>query len=50
MAAVLGRDRSGNLIRKAGIMGIVLADGEVREGDPIHMSLPIAPYRPLEKV
>jgi len=39
MAAVLGRDEQGNLIRKAGIMGVVLAGGEVRAGDPIRVEL-----------
>jgi MOSC domain-containing protein YiiM len=39
MAAVLGRDEQGNLIRKAGIMGVVLAGGEVRTGDPIRVEL-----------
>jgi hypothetical protein len=34
MAAVLGRDKHGSLIRKAGIMGIVLACGEVRPSRP----------------
>ncbi|HEX9057120.1 MAG TPA: MOSC domain-containing protein, partial [Ktedonobacterales bacterium] len=35
LAAVLGRDEKGALIRKAGIMAIVLADGEVKPGDPL---------------
>jgi MOSC domain-containing protein YiiM len=39
MAAVLGRDEQGNLIRKAGIMGVVVAGGEVRTGDPIRIEL-----------
>ena len=39
MAAVLSRDEQGNLVRKAGIMGIVLASGEVRAGDPIRVEL-----------
>ena len=39
MAAVLGRDEQGNLVRKAGIMGIVLAAGEVRAGDSIRVEL-----------
>ena len=39
MAAVLGRDEQGNIVRKAGIMGIVLAAGEVRAGDPIRVEL-----------
>ena len=37
MAAVLGRDEEGNLVRKAGIMGVVLAAGEVRAGNPIRV-------------
>ena len=37
MAATLGHNALGNLIRKAGIMGIVLADGAVRPGDPIRV-------------
>jgi hypothetical protein len=32
MAATLDRDRDGELIRKAGVMAIVVADGEVRPG------------------
>jgi MOSC domain-containing protein YiiM len=50
MAAVLGRDASGKLIRKAGIMGIVLAGGEVRPGAPIRIALPSRPHRPLDRV
>ena len=50
LAATLGRDADGNLIRKAGVMGIVLAGGEVRPGDPIRVKLPSQPHRPLEPV
>ena len=50
MAAVLDRDRDGRLVRKAGIMGIVLVDGDVRPGDPIRVELPPEPRRPLEPV
>lgn len=50
MAAVLERDEHGALIRKAGVMAIVLADGEVRPGDPIIVELPPAPHRSLEPV
>lgn len=39
MAAVLDRDAQGNLVHKAGIMGVVLATGEVRAGDPIRVEL-----------
>jgi MOSC domain-containing protein YiiM len=47
MAATLDKDADGNLIRKAGIMSIVLADGDVRPGDSIHVELPPPPYQPL---
>lgn len=50
MAATLGRDERGNLLRKAGVMAIVLADGEVRPGDPIRVELPPEPRRSLEPV
>jgi len=49
-AAVLDRDAEGNLIRKAGVMGIVLEGGEVRAGDTIRVELPPPPHRALEKV
>ncbi|MEU3458981.1 MOSC domain-containing protein [Streptomyces sp. NPDC006733] len=47
---VVFRDPAGELVRKAGIMGIVLAEGEVRPGDPIEVELPEGPHRPLERV
>ena len=50
MAATLGRDERGNLVRKAGIMGVVIAGGEVRPGDPIRVELPPDPHRPLAPV
>ena len=50
MAATLAHDAEGNLIRKAGIMAIVLAGGEVRGGDPIRIELPPPPHQPLEPV
>jgi MOSC domain-containing protein YiiM len=50
MKATLARDLEGNLVRKAGVMGIVLADGEVRVGDPIGIELPGEPHRSLEPV
>jgi MOSC domain-containing protein YiiM len=49
-AATLGRDEHGGVIRKAGVMAIVLAGGEVRPGDPIEVELPPPPHRPLEPV
>ena len=50
MAATLGRDEHGNLVRKAGIMGIVLAGGEIRPGDPIRVEPPPPPHRALAPV
>lgn len=50
MAATLGRDEAGNLVRKAGIMGIVLTGGEVRVGDAIAVELPAGEHRPLQPV
>lgn len=50
LAAVLGRDEAGNLVRKAGVMGIVLADGDVRSGDVIRVELPPEPHQPLVSV
>ena len=50
MAAVLGRDERGRLIRKAGVMGIVLTGGVVRPGDPIRVELPPEPRQPLVPV
>ena len=44
------RDDQGRLIRKAGIMGIVLAGGEVRPGDLVDVELPLPPYKPLDCV
>lgn len=35
LAAVLDRTASGELVRKAGVMGVVMQSGEVRAGDPI---------------
>ena len=50
MKATLDKDEHGNVIRKAGIMGVVVAGGLVRTGDPITVELPPEPRRPLEPV
>ncbi len=49
-AAVLDRDMDGNLIRKSGVMAIVVSDGEVRTGDSIDVTLPQEPHRALQPV
>jgi len=50
MRAVLGRDADGGLVRKAGIMGVVVAGGAVRPGDAIAVELPAGPHRRLGPV
>jgi MOSC domain-containing protein YiiM len=50
MAATLGRDANGNLVRKAGVMAVVLTGGEIRPNDTIEAVMPITPHRPLAPV
>jgi len=50
MEAVLDRDASGHVVRKAGVMGVVLTGGEVRPTDPIRVELPLQPHQPLQPV
>ena len=50
MAAVFDRDAEGRLIRKAGVMAVVVAGGVVLPGDPIQVRLPATPHRALEPV
>lgn len=50
LAAVLDRDADGQLVRKAGVMAVVLTGGEVRPADPIRVILPPEPHRPLAPV
>ena len=50
MAATLDKDADGNLIRKAGVMSIVISDGDIRPGDPIRVEWPAGPHRPLQPV
>ncbi len=50
MAAVLDRDGEGRLVRKTGVMAVVLAGGEVQAGNAIRVELPAGEPRPLEPV
>ena len=50
MAATLDKDAQGNLVRKAGVMSIVIADGDIRPGDAIRVEWPAGPHRPLQPV
>ena len=50
MAATLERNAEGKLIRKAGIMAIVIVAGQVSPGDAIRIELPAQPHQPLAPV
>lgn len=50
MAACLDRDAEGNIVRKAGVMAIVVAGGEVRPGDAVRAVLPQGEALPLAPV
>src|SRR5215469_8064472 len=50
MAATLERSAEGKLIRKAGIMAIVIVAGQVSPGDAIRIELPAQPHQPLAPV
>ena len=50
MGAVLDRDEDGNLVRKAGVMAVVVVGGDVRPGDLVSVELPAAPHTPLAPV
>ncbi len=50
MAAVLDRSPQGQLIRKAGVMAVVLTGGRVVAGDPIDVTLPNHAHVALEPV
>ena len=49
LAAVIAKDESGNLIRKCGVMGIVIASGIVEAGDGISVAMPES-REPLQPV
>ncbi len=50
MAAVLDRDGEGRVVRKTGVMAVVLAGGDVQAGDAIRIEPPAGAPRPLEPV
>lgn len=50
LQAVLLKDDSGRIVRKAGVMAVVLHGGEVRPGDRIVVELPTPPFAALEPV
>jgi MOSC domain-containing protein YiiM len=50
MSAVLDRDAAGRIIRKAGVMSVVVSGGVVKIGDRIRVKFLSQPDRTLEKV
>ena len=50
MQACLGRDAQGRVVRKAGVMAVVIRGGVVRPGDGISVKLPEGPLCPLGAV
>ena len=50
MAATLDRDEHNNLMRKAGIMGIVIVGGAVRPGNLVQVEWPPEPHQVLKPV
>jgi hypothetical protein len=50
MKAVLDRDEHGELVRKSGVMAIVIHGGDVGPGDAIHVEQPDEPYVRLQPV
>jgi len=50
LAAVVETRADGTLLRKAGIMAIVLRGGEVRPGDEVRVVLPTGPHCALDRV
>lgn len=50
MAAVLDKTADGKIIRKAGVMGVVVTGGTVKTGDAIRVELPQPPRVALEPV
>ncbi|RKT56238.1 MOSC domain-containing protein [Saccharothrix australiensis] len=47
---VVGRDDEGNVVRRAGIMSVVVVSGDVRPGDGIRVEPPAGPHVPMGPV
>jgi len=50
LAQMVSKDEAGTIIRKAGVMSIVIRGGVVRPGDAIRVTLPPEPHVALERV
>ena len=50
LAAVASRNPDGRIVRKSGVMAVVVQGGVVRPGDAISVAVPPEPWTPLEPV
>jgi MOSC domain-containing protein YiiM len=50
LKVALGCTQDGQVVRKAGIMGVVTTGGIIRPGDTIEVELPVPPHHALERV
>lgn len=50
LKAVVMQDADGQVVRKAGVMGIVIRGGTIAPGDTISVELPLGPQTQLERV
>lgn len=50
MKACLAKHQDGTNFPKSGVMGVILADGEVKAGDEIHIIIPEGPHHRLKPV
>lgn len=50
LRAVLGRDEDGSVVRKGGVMSVVVTGGVVRTGDRIRVELPTGEQQALQPV
>lgn len=47
LKAVISKDQQGNIIRKTGVMSVVVKSGTVNQGDSIRVELPSKPHNKL---
>jgi MOSC domain len=50
LAQVATRNDAGEIVRRAGVMSVVVSGGTVRSGDPIVVELPAPPHHAMEPV
>lgn len=50
LKVAVGRDEDGQVVRRAGIMGVVTTGGTIYPGDKIEVELPALPHQALEVV